>query len=306
MILYNRLIFYFKGSATMEGIMTFWSQIVYAISNIRILDIIDILAVTYIIYIAIKYFRNSRSGQLVKGIILLFVIYFLANWFELATIKWLLLRLADSIIIVAAIVFQPELRRALENIGKKRLGNFGRQPLNDSDSSAVTCVNDICKAISNMQERKIGALIVFERGTRLSEIIATGTAIDATVSTELLQNIFYPKSPLHDGAIIIRDFRIASAGCILPLTANNELNSQLGTRHRAAIGMSENSDAIVVVVSEETGIISVAKGGRIERDYNPISLREELSSFLIASDSSDKPFYKNWFDKLQNAKKNKE
>ena len=106
--------------------------------------------------------------------------------------------------------------------------------------------------------------------------------------------------------MIIRDFRIASAGCILPLTANNELNSQLGTRHRAAIGMSENSDAIVVVVSEETGIISVAKGGRIERDYNPISLREELSSFLIASDSSDKPFYKNWFDKLQNAKKNKE
>ncbi|MBO5725445.1 MAG: diadenylate cyclase CdaA [Clostridia bacterium] len=287
----------------MEGIMAFWSQIVYAISNIRLLDVIDILAVTYIIYIAIKYFRSSRSGQLVKGIILLFVIYALANWFQLATIKWLLLRLADSVIIVAAIIFQPELRRALENIGKKRLSNIGRQSISSEEANAITCVNDICKAVSNMQERKIGALIVFERGTRLTEIIATGTAIDASVSTELVQNIFYPKSPLHDGAMIIRDYRIASAGCILPLTANNELNSQLGTRHRAAIGMSENSDAVVVVVSEETGVISVAKGGRIERDYNPISLREELSSFLIHGDMSEKPFYKNWLDKIQNVKK---
>ena len=287
----------------MEGIMAFWSQIVYAISNIRLLGVIDILAVTYIIYIAIKYFRSSRSGQLVKGIILLFVIYALANWFQLATIKWLLLRLADSVIIVAAIIFQPELRRALENIGKKRLSNIGRQSISSEEANAITCVNDICKAVSNMQERKIGALIVFERGTRLTEIIATGTAIDASVSTELVQNIFYPKSPLHDGAMIIRDYRIASAGCILPLTANNELNSQLGTRHRAAIGMSENSDAVVVVVSEETGVISVAKGGRIERDYNPISLREELSSFLIHGDMSEKPFYKNWLDKIQNVKK---
>ena len=200
----------------MEGIMAFWSQIVYAISNIRLLDVIDILAVTYIIYIAIKYFRSSRSGQLVKGIILLFVIYALANWFQLATIKWLLLRLADSVIIVAAIIFQPELRRALENIGKKRLSNIGRQSISSEEANAITCVNDICKAVSNMQERKIGALIVFERGTRLTEIIATGTAIDASVSTELVQNIFYPKSPLHDGAMIIRDYRIASAGCILP------------------------------------------------------------------------------------------
>ncbi len=290
----------------MEGIMTFWSQIVYAVSNIRFFDIIDILAVTYIIYIAIKYFRNSRSGQLVKGIILLFVIFILANWFELATIKWLLLRLADSIIIVAAIVFQPELRRALENIGRKSLSKLGRQSLGGEDAAAVECVNAICKAVSNMQERKIGALIVFERGTRLGEIMATGTTIDAAVSTELVQNIFYPKSPLHDGAMVIRDCRIASAGCILPLTANNELNSQLGTRHRAAIGMSENSDAVVVVVSEETGIISVAKGGRIVRDYNPISLREELSSFLIQSDTAEKPFYKNWLEKIQSNKKNKD
>lgn len=288
----------------MESILAFWSQVVYAVSNIRFFDVIDILVVTYIIYLAIKYFRNSRSGQLVKGIILLFVIYILANWLELATVKWLLLRLADSIIIVAAIIFQPELRRALENIGKKRIGNFGRTALSGDNANAVACVNDICKAVSNMQERKIGALIVFERESRLSETIASGTAIDATVSTELVQNIFYPKSPLHDGAMVIRDFRIASAGCILPLTANNELNSQLGTRHRAAIGMSENSDAVVVVVSEETGIISVAKGGRIQRDYNPISLREELSSFLIHDNSGDKPFYMNWFDKL-NAKKKK-
>ncbi|MBR5010922.1 MAG: DNA integrity scanning protein DisA nucleotide-binding domain protein, partial [Clostridia bacterium] len=131
------------------------------------------------------------------------------------------------------------------------------------------------------------------------------TKIDAAISTELIQNIFYPKSPLHDGAMVISERRIVSAGCILPLTANNELNSQLGTRHRAAIGMSENSDAVVVVVSEETGIISVAEGGLIKRDYSPISLREELTSILIDNDEAEKPFYKNWLEKIQ-GNKNKE
>ena len=292
MLLYISIDYKSKGSALMEGIMTFWSQIVYAISNIRFFDIIDILAVTYIIYIAIKYFRSSRSGQLVKGILLVFAIYIVANWFQLATIKWLLLRLADSIIIVAAIVFQPEMRRALENIGRKGLGKLSRNNLSGEQTEAIGCINEICKAVSTMQEKKIGALIVFERSSRLGEITATGTKIDAAISTELIQNIFYPKSPLHDG-------------CILPLTANNELNSQLGTRHRAAIGMSENSDAVVVVVSEETGIISVAEGGLIKRDYSPISLREELTSILIDNDEAEKPFYKNWLEKIQ-GNKNKE
>ena len=262
----------------MEGIMTFWSQIVYAISNIRFFDIIDILAVTYIIYIAIKYFRSSRSGQLVKGILLVFAIYIVANWFQLATIKWLLLRLADSIIIVAAIVFQPELRRALENIGRKGLGKLSRNNLSGEQTEAISCINEICKAVSNMQEKKIGALIVFERSSRLGEITATGTKIDAAISTELIQNIFYPKSPLHDGAMVISERRIVSAGCILPLTANNELNSQLGTRHRAAIGMSENSDAIVVVVSEETGHVSVAIDGHLNRN---VDTGEKLEKYLI-------------------------
>ncbi len=291
----------------MDALKTFWNQIVYAISNIRFFDVIDILIITYIIYIAIKYFRNSRSGQLVKGIILLIVVFILSGWLNLRTLNWLLTRITDSLIIVAAIVFQPELRRALENIGRSGLSRLSpTQNLSRQDKQALECINDICKAVSNMQDRKIGALIVFERQTKLGEISATGTTIDATVSSELVQNIFYPKSPLHDGAMIISENRIVAAGCILPLTANNQLNSQLGTRHRAAIGMSENSDSVVIIVSEETGTISVAKGGHIERDYNPISLREELSSFMISDSEKEKSLYKNFLDKFKIKKDNKE
>ncbi len=291
----------------MEAIITLWNQIVYAISNMRFLDFIDILAIAYIIYIAIKYFRNSRSGQLVKGVILLLLVFILSSWFNLVTLNWLLTRIAESLIIVAAIVFQPELRRALENIGRNGLARLSpTQNLGRQDKEAENCVNNICKAVSNMQDRKIGALIVFERKTKLGEIAATGTVIDAAVSNELVQNIFYPKSPLHDGAMIISEHRIVAAGCILPLTANNSLNSQLGTRHRAAIGMSENSDSVVVVVSEETGTISVAKGGQIERDYNPISLRDELSSFMILNEENEKPFYRSLLDKFKSKKENQE
>lgn len=280
----------------MEGIMTFWSQMVYAISNMRLLDAIDIIAIAYIIYIAIKYFRNSRSGQLVKGLFVLLVVSLLANALELVTLKWLLATVFDSALIVAVVLFQPELRRALESVGRSNLSRLGINQSLDSETEQIAeSINDICKAVSNMQERKTGALIVFERKTMLGEIIATGTSLDADVSAELIQNIFFPKSPLHDGAVVIRQGRVASAGCILPLTANTELNSQLGTRHRAAIGMSENSDAVVVVVSEETGIVSVAKHGHIERNFNPISLREELTSSLIKPRENKEPFYKKWF-----------
>ncbi len=283
----------------MASINAFWSQILYAISNIRIFDIIDIIAMAYIIYQAMKFLRDSRAWQLVKGLIVLLVIFLVSDWFDLVTLKWLLTMVGESLLVVAVIIFQPELRRALESVGRSNLRKIGKNQLIDSERERIeTAVGNVCKAVGNMHDSKIGALIVFERETPLGEIINTGTAIDALASTELVQNIFYPKSPLHDGGMIIRSDRIMSAGCILPLTANGDLNSGLGTRHRAAIGMSELSDAVVVVVSEETGNISIACNGNIQRNYNPISLREELNRLLIKEKENDGGFYKEWFGRV--------
>ncbi len=292
----------------MGAIAAFWSQLLYVISNIRIFDLIDIAIMAFIVYKAIEFFKETRAGQLIKGIAVVFGAYLIANWFELATVKWLILRLTDSLIVIAVIVFHPEIRRMLEKMGHSRITAIGRSQMTDVEyQEKLDNLNEICKAVNNMQEKKIGALIVIERKTPLGEIIDSGTAIDATVSTELIQNIFYPKSPLHDGGMVIRGDRIASAGCILPLTSNNELSSQLGTRHRAAIGMSETSDAVVVVVSEETGTVSVAINGVITRGYNSVTLKEALIEQLYSDDENDnKPFYLSVFEKLFKRKKKEE
>lgn len=287
----------------MDALKILWSQILYALLNMRPFDVLDILAIAFIIYQAIKFFRETRAGQLVKGIVVLLIVYLVAVMLDLVTLKWLLVKVTDSLIIVAVIVFQPELRRLLESMGRTRIGKFGKNSILASDEIQIEqCINSVCKAVSNMQEKKIGALIVFEMKTPLGEIISTGTELDAVVSTELVQNVFYPKSPLHDGGAVIRGNRIMSAGCILPLTSNNELSSQLGTRHRAAIGISEASDAVVVVVSEETGTISVAHGGNIKRDFNPISLHEELCSYMTVDDNREKFSIKGFLTSLLKGK----
>lgn len=302
MLSYKKVITDRKNVKTMEGIATLWSQIIYAFSNIRIFDFLDILAIAFIIYKGFEFFKDTRAAQLIKGIFILLALFLVANIFNLITLKWLLLKVADSIIVVAVVVFQPELRRLLERVGRSNIGKIGQSQLFYEANVIEKCIGEVCKAVSVMQDKKIGALIVFERETSLGEIIATGTEIDAAASSELIQNIFYPKSPLHDGGMIIRNGRVAAAGCILPLTANNNINSQLGTRHRAAIGMSEGSDAIVVVVSEETGTISIAQNGSITRNYNVISLREDLLSFLQKEDKSNKSLtksIKDWFSKFK-------
>ncbi len=269
----------------LNAIYATWNQIFYAISNIRIFDIIDILVIAFIIYKAIGFLRETRAGQLVKGLIILLLIYGIASWWELATLNWILSKVMDSIIIAAAVIFQPELRRILENVGRTK---FSHDRFFDVGEAALSeAIDKICKAAGFMSEKKIGALIVFERTTQLGEIINTGTAIDAKVSVSMVNNIFFPKSPLHDGAMIVRAGRILSAGCILPLTQNNNINSSLGTRHRAAIGMSENSDAVVLVVSEETGIISIAVGGKIERNFNSVTASAELRRLLIFEENKD-------------------
>lgn len=261
------------------------NQIIYAISHIRVFDILDILVIAFIIYKAIGFLRDSRAGQLVKGIVVLFVVYAIADWWNLATVQWMLSKVMNSVLLAVVVIFQPELRRILENVGKTK---FSRDRFFDDESLISESIDKISKAAGFMSEKKIGALIVFERTTQLGEIVNTGTHIDASVSVSIINNIFFPKSPLHDGAMIIRDGRVLAAGCILPLTQNDNLNAQLGTRHRAAIGMSENSDAVVLVVSEETGIISIVESGKITRNYNSVTASAELRRLLIADENLDK------------------
>ncbi len=270
-------------NAVFSAIYTFWNQIWYALSNIRIFDVIDILVIAFLIYKVVEFFRESRSGQLAKGIIVILALYGLSVWFEMITLKWLLTRVVSYGIIAVAIVFQPEIRRALERMGRSSISTLNKNQIGDTYGYLGSSIDAICKAAGTMQESKTGALMVIERETLLGEIIDTGTVIDAEATNSLICNIFFPKSPLHDGAMIIRDGRIYAAGCILPLTNNDSINSQLGTRHRAAIGMSENSDAVIIVVSEETGTISVAHDGNLKRDFNAVKLRAELDSIFASN-----------------------
>ncbi len=268
-----------------NGIYTLWNQIIYAVLHISIFDILDIIIIAFIISKAIHFLRESRGGQLVKGLLILVAAYTLSIWFELVTVRWLLTKVMDWGIIALAIIFQPELRRALERIGRSKIGQLGHGYTTDAET-LKSSIDSICTAVQSMHDQKIGALIVFERTTSLGDIINTGTLINADASSQMVGNVFYPKSPLHDGALIVRDGRLLAAGCILPLTSNPNLNSQLGTRHRAAIGMSEVSDAVIIVVSEETGKISLVQNGTIERGFDQIRLREELYRLIIQSDET--------------------
>ncbi len=265
--------------AIFNAIYTFWNQFIYTVSNVRFFDVVDILIIAFIIYKAVGFLRETRAGQLVKGIVFLLALYAFAIIFDLAVLRWVMSAVFGSAIVAIAIIFQPELRRLLERVGQTKLGYTGSD--DDEKERVNKAIDNICKAVGQMQKSKTGALIVFERKTQLGEIINTGTVIDAQVSTAIINNIFYPKSPLHDGAVVIRDGRVHAAACILPLTPNTELSSQLGTRHRAAIGMTENSDAIVLVVSEETGTVSIAFNGTISRDYNVATAYDEIKSKLI-------------------------
>lgn len=268
-----------------EALYSTWNQIAYAVSNIRIFDFVDILAIAYIIYKALCFLRENRAGQLVKGLFILLVVYSIADWWELVSMQWILSKIMDSAIIAAAVIFQPELRRILEKVGRTK---FSRGQMFENDASGMAeCIGNVSKAAGIMQEKKIGALIVFERSTQLGEIINTGTVINAESSVSMINNVFFPKSPLHDGAMIIRGGRLYAAGCILPLTQREDISLQLGTRHRAAIGMTENSDAVVLVVSEETGTISIVVNGHITRNYSAVSAEAELNRLLISKEETN-------------------
>ena len=254
--------------------------------TISFIDIIDILIVAYIIYRIMKLLKDTSAERLIKGIIILVGIMLLASMLHLTMISWLLQQALNVGLFAIVVVFQPELRRLLEQIGK---GNFSRLIVPaDAPDEVESMITATVSACADMSRTKTGALIVFERRERLGEIISTGTMVDAAPSAELIKNIFFKNSPLHDGAMIVRAGRVCAAGCVLPLSGNQSLSRDLGTRHRAAVGMSESADSVLVVVSEETGSISVAIGGMPKRHLSPDMLRKLLENELLDSEKQEK------------------
>lgn len=258
-------------------------------------DLFDIVFVTFIIYEAIKFIRGSRSFHLIKGIVFIALVFFFVKLTRMEASEYLLSSVIENALIVLVVLFAPEIRNILERFGRRSITDFSL--LNFRNNGAyreeiTALVNDFCKAAGEMSETKTGALVVFEREAPLSEVIKSGTVLDARSSVELFNGIFFKNSALHDGAVVVKNAKIYSAGCILPLTQNTAISSDLGTRHRAAIGMSEQTDAVVVVVSEETGGISVAINGNLQREVQTGKLREILLSNLVNDTENDSRFFK--------------
>lgn len=268
----------------------FFVNVFHSISNvlqsIRIMDIIDILLLTYLVFLAMRFIRESRAVQLTKGVFLLVIVYFISDIIGLKSIYFITEQVLGVGLLAVVILFQPELRRVLEKFGNTAF--HGSLFTDHKRADWNQAIPVICEAVTELSKSNTGALIVIERNTKLGEQIAGGTLLNATPSTQLFGNIFYPKTPLHDGAVIMRDAMILAAACFLPRPQKDEgIDKRLGTRHRAAIGMSENSDAIIIVVSEETGQISVAENGKLTRDYNAASLQQLLRSALIPVEESE-------------------
>ena len=246
------------------------------IFRITINDVVDILIVAYIFYKMFMFIKDTRAAQVLKGILFLLVATELSNIFNLHTLYWLLVNTLQFGVIAALIIFQPELRAGLEHIGRTQFNFFGKSGINISEEALNKNIDEIVEALYSLSRQKIGALIIMERETKIGDIINTGTIIDGEVSRQLLINIFIPNTPLHDGAVVIRDNQIKAAACFLPLTQSKDLSKELGTRHRAAIGVSEVSDCISLIVSEETGDVSIAKSGKIYRGVS----KERMSNIL--------------------------
>lgn len=245
-------------------------------------DIIDILIVAYLAYKLIGFIRETRAMQLVKGLLILVVATYLSEVFHFFALNYILKGVLTLGAVALIIVFQPELRRALEYIGRGKL--FSGWKTFDG-SGTESAIGSIVRSVQYFAKNRIGCLIVFERQTALNDIIETGVTIDGRITEELLSTIFYVGTPLHDGAAIVRGLKIEAAGCVLPLTSDITLNKELGTRHRAAIGLSENSDALVLVVSEETGTISIAVDGKIARKLSPKTVEKTLREFCFTQEA---------------------
>lgn len=253
------------------------------------LDVLDILVVAFFLNKLYQMLKNTRAASLVKGLLMLVAITFISKWLNLYVINWLLEKFMTMLMFALPVVFQPELRRALEQIGR---GKLFRRSTVLNEIQVETMLEAVATTADDLSRRKIGALIVFERETGLGDYIETGIPIDGLISTALFENIFIPNTPLHDGAVIIRGDRIAAASCLLPLTEARNLSQELGTRHRAAIGLSEQTDALVLVVSEETGAISLARGGGLQRYLTHQDVKDLLRPTMV------QPIL-NWKDRIK-------
>ena len=259
--------------------MDFLNYLWQLIKLTTVMDLLDIIIVAFVLYKIVRLIRGTTAARLLKGVALLLIVTQLVDWMQLNVISFLLENTLNVGILAVVVLFQPELRKIFENVGRTRFKSFfDRETESHVVEHAIVQIVDAC---TSMSWSRTGALIVFERGDKLGDIVRTGTTLNAEITSELTKNIFYPKAPLHDGAVIVREGRILAAGCVLPLSANSTLSRDLGTRHRAAVGMSENTDAICVVVSEETGSISVASSGMLKRHLAPETLEKLLMNDLL-------------------------
>lgn len=259
----------------------FNTYIVDTVKTVGVLDIVDILLLGVVLYYIYRFVRERRAGKLLIGLGCVLLLSLLGDAFDMPATRFIFSDFRQIGVLAVIILFQPELRSALEKVGGMPSSGIRNITSDSRDASARSAeIDALCTAVSDMSRDKVGALIVIERTTKLGEYIKSGVAIDAALTPHLIRNIFFNKAPLHDGAVMIRSGRICAAGCFLPLTTKEDINKDLGTRHRAAIGMSEISDAIVIVVSEETGTISLSVDGNLSRNYNYSSLKQELNKLL--------------------------
>lgn len=272
----------------LTAMQSFFDYAVKFITLIRIADVVDIFIIAVAAYYFMMAIKGTRAVQLVKGILVIIAVYMLSSVLQLHTLNYILGSLVQVAMFGVIVIFQPELRNLLEKVGQLKVGHFigVAFDLANQREEMESVISEVSRAAAEMSQTKTGCLIVMERRTRLGEYMNSGTLLNANVSTELLENIFTPNTPLHDGAVIIRGTKIITAGCVLPLTANVNLASELGTRHRAALGLSEASDSVIVVVSEETGKISIAINGSLTRNLSQLTLKKALTKLLITAETN--------------------
>ena len=268
-------------SAVLDYFQYVWNQL----RSIRVVDVVDILIVAFVFYYIFQFMRKRRAAKLLAGIVLLIGILLISNVAQMKALNFLLSNVFSVGILSLIVVFQPELRSFLEKVGGTTFRNI-RGKLDASQKAALApVIREVCIAAEYFSQHKTGALIVFERNTKLEDYVRSRTVLDATISAFLLENVFFNKAPMHDGAAIISEGRLHAAGCVLPLSTNADIIKELGTRHRAGIGMSENSDAVVLIVSEENGIISLAVEGELQRGFDRKSLESALNTLLLADEA---------------------
>ncbi|MCI8422593.1 MAG: TIGR00159 family protein [Lawsonibacter sp.] len=286
------------------GVVQTFLQSDIPVLHLRLADLLDIAILSAVIYKLLWMLRKSSSGRVLRGVLILLFAMWLSSYITLTATSFLLNKVVEWGILALVILFQPELRRILERVGSSSLGLvFAAAPKAMTGADLDIALNQTAEAYASMSRDKVGALMVFERQNILDDVIKTGTALDCAISSELLKNIFWNKAPLHDGAVIVRGGRIVGAGCMLPLSSNTNLSRDLGMRHRAGIGMSEHSDAVVIMVSEETGSISAAVGGMLKRHLAPETLERLLHNELTNGSQEEKSTQRPLLDRVWGRRK---